>query len=79
MIPKYLYLKLCQAVLEAAQAMGDAIILAQPDSVELSPELAAAMKEFLSYHPEEEVGEFYLAEIDRLMVPEDEDEGSGCC
>lgn len=74
-IPRGLYLRFCQAVMEAAQAMGDAVSQAQPESVALSAELAEAMRTFFAYHPDEEVADFYLDEIDRALG---KGKGDGC-
>lgn len=71
MIPKYLYLKLCQAVLEAAQNMGDKVSECNPQYVTVPFELLAAMKVIVANHPEADVRAFYLEEIDRLTGLED--------
>ena len=78
-VPKFLLLKLCQAVIEAAQEMGDQAEMANPGYWEISFEMLAAMKVLIANHPEAEVRDFYLAEIDLLLGKENGDEGSRGC
>jgi len=77
-VPKYLYLKLCQAVIEAAQEMGDQAETSPAANREVSIESLEAMRVLIEKNPEEEVRDFYLAEIDWLLGKENGDEGSRC-
>ena len=81
-VPKYLFLRLCQATAEAVNAMATecadglttgGIVKLEGDAhyMDVSDVVAEAMRTLIAHHPEEQVRDYYLNEIERMVGDEE--------
>ena len=74
-VPTSVFLGMCKAVMEAAKNLGDDAHSSGQKVWEVSDELLTATRQLIVNHPEVQVRELYLEEIDKLLGGE---EGDGC-